>query len=829
MKRYVVSMLVLSTFSTSLMAQDLAALKAKRDKAIQNRKASISKIMNDCKIHTSKSDVENRGIAKEVLLGMGDSCKVNKPTQNLEVFMKDIKKAVRGTDQTKIWDETLKIALEKSVRGLLALHMRVVNKTGQMTYAQAYGIICKQTPVLCKAGRVEGPIIKKSIEAFLASQKKSPIKYIDAPMQERMKNEFNTYVNYANKTCAATKAKYNEIKMAHSCMSVPKIVWSKPTKPGEKPKIISMGKAQPQMTQGQCQGELDKAYRKHKELEGMATQSVNLNMQLLVTSELGPLFATKSFRKAVGTLTPDFIYKSCMKGEGKVLEPVWHKTINEARTELYGLALKEIKTIETKRIVPLEFADKERELEKYLKTNPLTIADLLKRSNDPAYAKSICYYIKDIHRSDKISNYIDAGLMTVGVISSIAFGFATGGAGFAVLGPAAATLAAISVGSTAIVITKNAVDYNTQLNDDQRTRQAMSTQQRSLDQGIKALEASDVKKEALLSNMKWSAAGLVLEVAGIGFAMKKAVTYIDDLKRAPALFDMVEGSTTSQKAMTLHKGSQNFTKAVKTLDPDKVGFLKNLSPDQQTKFAAIFSKLDDVAAKNLVQKLSKLDEAGFKKFFKMLDDSTTAHLSSKTLIAAIDDFGKTGKPKRILPPLTKEELAKVGPSVPKDLAKVEAVYPEASRSISSVVPNASAAEKRKLIVNVRSQYRGMVKDEEIALMVERFGLQGAKNQADVMKKFDHLKALKEKNIDMFSPNGIFSSPAMKAESELTQLAYLDELVTNGVPMRNAAGDILLAADGSALRLKVSNMTAGKRYEAIMKELEVVAKQKPCSL
>lgn len=738
MKRYVVSSLVLASFSTGLLAQDMAAFKAKRDAALKKRAAAVSRVMNDCKIHTSKSDVENRGIAKEVLLGMGDTCKVNKPTQNLEAFMKDIKKTVRATDQTQIYDETLKIALAKSVKGLLSLHMRVVNKTGHLSFQQAQAIICGQAPALCKATRADSGIIRDSINAFLTTQKKTPIKYMDGQMQERMKNEFNTYVGYANKTCAATKAKYNEIKMAHSCMPKLNIQFSKPTKPGEKPKIISMGKAQPQMTQGQCQGELDKAYRKHKELEGLATQSVNLNMQLLVTSELGPLFATKSFRKAVGTLTPDFIYKSCMKGEGKVLEPVWHKTINDARSELYGLAIKELKTIEEKRIVPIKFADKERELERYLKTNPLTIAELLKKSKDPAYAKSICYYIKDIHRSDKISNYIDAGLMTVGVISSIAFGFATGGAGFAVLGPAAATLAAISVGSTALVITKNAIDYNTQLNDDQRTRQAMSTQQRALDQGIKALEASDVKKEALLSNMKWSAAGMVLEVAGIGFAMKKAVTYIDDLKRAPALFDMVEGTTTSERAMTLHKGSQTFTRAVKTLDPDKVGFLKNLSPDQQTKFAAIFSKLDDVAAKNLVQKLSKLDEAGFKKFFKMLDDSTTAHLSSKTLMAAVNDFGKTGKPKRILPPLTKEELAKVGPSVPKEINKVATVYPESSRSISSVLPNATPAEKRKLLVTVRSQYRGMVKDEEIALMVERFGLQGAKSQADVMLSLIHI-------------------------------------------------------------------------------------------
>lgn len=830
MKRYVVSVMVLSLFSHTLLAQDVAAFKAKRDKEVKARAAAVSRVMNDCKIHTAGSDVENRKIANEVLIGMGDTCKVQKPTQGMEAFMKDVKKAVRGTDQNKIWDETTLIALEKSVQGLLALHMRVVNKTGQTTYAQAQAIICSQAPGFCKPGRPELPVIKKSIENFLAAQKKSPIKYMDGQMQEKMKNEFNTYVDYANKTCALTKKKYFEIKMAHNCMPPLNFKMVPGKNKGDKPTFVSLGKPKPAMTQGQCDEELRKAYNKHRELESIATESVNLNMQLLITSELGPLFATKSFRKKVGTLSPDFIFKSCMKGEGKVLNPVWHADINEARSELYGLALKELKTIESKRLVPPQYVDKERELEKYLKTNPLTISELLKRSNDPVYAKSICYYIKDIHRSDKISNYIDAGLMTVGVISSLAFGFATGGAGFAVLGPAATTLAAISIGSTALVISKNAVDYHNLLQDDQSTRQAISTKQRDLDQGIKALEASDMKKDALISNMKWSAAGMVLEVAGIGFAMKKAATYIADLKKAPVLFEMVEGTTTSAKATSLHKGSQTFTKAVKALDPDKVGLLKNLTADQQTKFAAIFSKLDDVAAKAMVEKLSKLDQAGFNKFFKMLDDVTTANLTQKSLIAALDDFSKSGKPKRLLPKLTPEELAKVGPSVPKDASKVAAAFPESTRSLKDILPAASPAETQKLLKTVRGQYRGMVNDKEIGLMIERFGLEGAKTSSDIVKKFERLTEIKQRNIDLFAPKGIMNSAALKDEGELTKLAYLDELEKNGVPMRNAAGELIMSADGnSVLRLKMSKMTPAQRYDAIMKELNTVAKQNPCSL
>ena len=830
MKRYVISSLLMSLLSSAVLAQDVAAFKAKRDKEVAARAKAVSTVLNDCKIHTAKSDVENRGIAKEVMLGMGDSCKVQKPTQNLDAFMKDVKKAVRGTDQTKIWDETTLIALEKAVQGILSLHMRVVNKTGQISYAQAHGIICGQVPAFCKAGRPEIPVIKKSINAFLAAQKTRPIKYMDAQMQEKLKNEFNKFVGYANQTCALTKKKYNEIKMAHSCVVLPNFKMVPATKAGEKPRLEITGKQKPQMTQGQCDGILRQAYLKHRELESIATESVNLNMQLLITSELGPLFATKSFRKSVGTLSPDFIYEQCMKGDGKVLNPVWHSTIGEGRSELYGLALKELKTIEKKRIMPPQYVDKEKELEKYLKTNPLTISELLKRSNDPVYAKSICYYIKDIHRSDKISNYIDAGLMTVGVISSLAFGFATGGAGFAVLGPAATTLAAISIGSTALVITKNAVDYHKLLQDDQFTRQAISTKQRDLDQGIKALEASDTKKDALLSNMKWSAAGMVLEVAGIGFAMKKATTYIADLKKAPVLFEMVEGSTQSAKATSLHKGSQTFTKAVHALDIDKVGMLKNLTADQQTKLAAIFSKMDAVAAKNMVEKLAKLDKAGFNKFFKMLDDVTTANLSQRSLAMALDDFAKTGKPKRLLPPLTPEELAKVGPSVPKDAAKIAVAYPKASQSIAETLPGLSPMEVRKMIKTIHTEFRGMISDQEVGLLVERFSIQGAKTPTDITKRFEYLATIKQRNVDLFQPKGIMNSAALKDEGDLTKLAYLDELEKNGVPLRNAAGELIMSSDGSSvLRKKLTKLTPAQRHEAIMKELNTVAKQNPCSL
>lgn len=825
-------------FAGGFTPADLKKFEANRAKEIEAKKKAISNIMHDCQIHMAKKDVEGRGIPGEVIRGMGDTCKVQTPKTSLDYFMKDIKKATQGANQKQIFQDTTSIALEKATEAMLSLHYRVVKDGTKLSFGQAVLMICKHTPKLCTKGRPELNIIKKAITKVMANQKKRPIKYLDGGTQEKLKNDFNRIVDLTNQTCKLTKDKYWEIKNAHSCMNFdPKLAetfknmkFDKNKKPDPNAKKVKLEFKPPKpVNQLECDDRLAKAYRKHKQLEGIAQQSIQLNMQLLISSELGPLFASKSFRKKVGTLTPDFVFNKCMKGDGVLLTKAWHEDINAGRNELYNLAKQELTSIQNKRIAPPQYVDEKKELERYLKTNPLTIAELLKRSNDPVYAKNVCYYIKDIYRSDKISNYIDTGLMCMGVVAGIAFGFATGGVGFAAMGPAATALAAISIGSTAIAITKNAVDYHSQLREDQANRQSIATQQRKLDDGIRALEASDLKKDMLLSNMKWSAVGLGLEVVGLGFTLKKAATLVTDLKKAPVLYNMVDGTTTAQKANNLHKGSQTFTKTVKKLPADKVGQLKNLSTDRQVKLAAIFSKLDDAKATSYVDKLSKLDESDFNKFFLMVDDVTHGRQTQKALFASLDEFAKTGKPQRVVTRLTPEELAKMGPIVPKDASRVAAAYPNSSRAIKDIMPNASAQEVQRVLATVRKQFTGMVKDDEIALMIERFGVQGSKSGDDILKRFSKLQTLKQKHPDMFQPNGIMNSPALKDEGDLTKLAYLDELETNGVPLRNSKGELILDAQGAVIRKSVSKMTPAKRLEALTAEMNAVAKQNPCSL
>ncbi len=573
----------------------------------------------------------------------------------------------------------------------------------------------------------------------------------------------------------------------------------------------------------------DEAYAKHKRLESLAHQSIMINQQMVMGTELAPLLASRKFREHVGMGKPDFVYESCMKGNGKVINPVWHKQINEGRAELYKMAFDELSLIEKKRLTPDAAVNEEKEIKKYLKTNPLTIADLLKKNPDPDYARAVCSYVKSIHWDDKLDHIIDGTLVGVGVVAGIAFTIATGGMGLAVTGPVATSLAAISIGTTAISITKNQVDAHNLINENQRIAQAMVTQQKGLDEGIENIKSNDEKIDFLNSSAKWGTAGLVLEVVGLGFARHAALAKVGALKKTPSLYKLVDGTTDAAKAERLAIGSRNFTKAVESLGQGKAGLVKNLDEAQQTKLAALFSKIDEASGKLIAQQMAKLDEAGMKKFFLMLDDLGTANLDTTQILAKMDEFAKTGKPTRMIAATQPAEWKQFSPAITNDVRQVTQVYPESMKSLKTMLPKSTPQSMRKLMEDVRALYKGKISDPEISLMVERFGVQGAKNTDDMLKRFEKMSALRQKHATLFEKNGILAKN-FPNEGEMTKLAYLDELERNGIPLRNADGEFIMAADGrTILRKKISNLSPAQKLDEIKKEFSYISTSGPCTL
>jgi hypothetical protein len=400
-----------------------------------------------------------------------------------------------------------------------------------------------------------------------------------------------------------------------------------------------------------------------------------------------------------------------------------------------------------------------------------------------------------------------------------------------VTGPAATTLAAISIGSTAIGISKNAMDYNQQLKEDQANRQAMSTEQRNLDNGIEALRVSDEYKQELISSMKWGAGGLVLEVAGLGFTRLHAFNKLGQLKKTPGLYNMVDGSSDLAKMDKLAAGSKDYANLIQSLQKtDKVKYarLAKLSEDEQIKMAALFSKIDEAKGKLIVEKLSKLDEEGLKKFFLMLDDMGNANLDATKILAKIDDFSKTGQPTRVVYSNQPDAWKKFSPAVTNDVKQVAKSYPESFKSIKTAMPKAKPEEIRKVMEDVRKTFHGKINDAEISLLVERFAIQGSRSPTDLVKRFNKMASLRTSYPQLFEKNGILAK--FNDESDLVKLAYLDELEKNGIPLRNADGEFILSADGSTiLRKRISGMSPSQRLDELKKELSYLKSSGPCTL
>jgi hypothetical protein len=193
------------------------------------------------------------------------------------------------------------------------------------------------------------------------------------------------------------------------------------------------------------------------------------------------------------------------------------------------------------------------------------------------------------------------------------------------------------------------------------------------------------------------------------------------------------------------------------------------------------------------------------------------------------EFAKTGKPSRMIAATQPAEWKQFSPAITNDVRQVAKVYPESMKSLKTMLPKSTPESMRKLMEDVRAVYKGKISDPEISLMVERFGVQGAKSTDDMMKRFQKMGALRQKHATLFEKNGVLARN-FPNEGEMTKLAYLDELERNGIPLRNADGEFIMAADGrTILRKKISNLSPAQKLDEIKKEFSYISSSGPCTL
>jgi hypothetical protein len=177
---------------------------------------------------------------------------------------------------------------------------------------------------------------------------------------------------------------------------------------------------------------------------------------------------------------------------------------------------------------------------------------------------------------------------------------------------------------------------------------------------------------------------------------------------------------------------------------------------------------------------------------------------------------------------SKTEDLTIAPAVPKSADEIVNAYPESFRSIQVALPGISSKEMQKMLVQIREAFNGKVSDSEIAYLMEKFALEGATNTKSVMKRFTELKNIKATYPDFFDRKSVLNT-AFKEDGDLTKLAYIDEIVRNGVPLRDAQGLMILDAKENVVRKSISKLSQKERNTMITKEIQTAADLSNCKI
>lgn len=601
--------------------EGILAVQKKHAADYQRKLAEVKKAMSACTAVTQKGDWRNRKMSHNVQLELGGSCTIKNPsTSSIEALNAQIKKASKHMNEDKLWKDVNHLALNKTAKAIWATYMKLI-KNEKLNQKSGIGMVCKYAPDLCR-NQASLKVIQGAWAEFQAQTAKKPIKFLSGPEQDRLlHHELKPLIERANRTCQLTKKKNREIESNYSCVGVVDLKNFKPVK---------------MMSKGECDNKLEARYRKQKELESIARKSMDLDMQLIVGSELGSLLITEKLREKMNIFKEDYVYKSCMKGAGSALNTVWNGDLFTARNDFFALTVKELRKIQDDANDSFDFT-KRKTLKQYLKTNPATVAELLRKNPDPQNALALCSLIKSIHGWDQAGVIFDGVVVGTGLVASVALGFTGVGA------PAGAALAGVVLGSTAITVTKSSLEYVAQVKQDARIRSSVATQQKKLDQGLQDLKVSDERKTFLLKSVTTDVA-----LTATGYGLGKGLKLLNSLRLARNAAKVTAATAAeAEQIKKLEQANRTLQIHVKQLGP-KGTHLSKMPLSQEAKVSEILTKLDPAQSKAFVNKLSQLKRPGeMDSFLKNLDEAQSLLAKKKydpKLLAKLVDQSKKYPP-----------------------------------------------------------------------------------------------------------------------------------------------------------------------------------------
>ncbi len=327
----------------------------------------------------------------------------------------------------------------------------------------------------------------------------------------------------------------------------------------------------------------------------------------MIQTKLGNLLITDSFQKAVGTKPYEEVYQRCTKGQGTGFKVPSVADVNQAKKDFIKLQKNELIDIGKQLRNP---KDRIENIQKYLKNNPITIAEMLEQNPSEDYAYALCAFIRDINADDAYWQNVKMIAAPVGLVAGVALAITGFGA------PAGAGLIGWVAGAGLVAATSFEVSaFNRDINQaDQKitaSQQAAATLQTFTEKAIEDVKNAKEEKESAEFWLPLVIVFAAVDIIPAGYIrMVKNFTKTNKGKaflKLNKVSKYVEGS--SEAALidkNLQRGAEAFKAGAKKhgLNPDH---FKHLSSEDQHFLFGIIGKMDDVQADAFIKKLNTLE------------------------------------------------------------------------------------------------------------------------------------------------------------------------------------------------------------------------------
>jgi hypothetical protein len=512
-------------------------------------------------------------------------------------------------------------------------------------------------PSLCTTSNKN--ILEEAYQEYVTLSKYNPVKYLNnEEIDEILTNDFTQHINDIEKQCKQIKKDFDLISketdrqvnnFVHGLpdnqpMTADTLYLNDSTK-----LIIPKYENHRRMSHGAADWgwtgpegpvapmevvDIQFADYKEKSIERAKSENAFANSySAMIQTKIGNLLITDSFQKAVGTKPYEDVYQRCTKGQGTGFKVPTVADVNRAKKDFIKLQKNELIDIGKQLTNP---KDRVENIQKYLKNNPLAIAEMLEQNPSEDYAYALCAFIRDINADDAYWQTVKMIAAPVGLVAGVALAITGFGA------PAGAGLIGWVAGAGLVTATSFEVsalnrDINQANEKITASQQAAATLQTDTEKAIQDVKNAKEEKESAEFWLPLVIVFAAVDIVPAGYIrMVKNFTKTNKGKAFLKLNKVSNYAPGSKEAALIDKNLQKGAKAFEAgakkhgLNPDN---FKHLNSEDQHFLFGIMGKMDDSQADAFIKKLSNLENpAQVDRFLELVARDISHFVDSKGVI-----------------------------------------------------------------------------------------------------------------------------------------------------------------------------------------------------